>query len=158
MMTANTRMYMNGMIRLCLDGKEGNDLYGRLYTPYEREGRKFSDLGDMLMCLESVLEYRGFPQTTFEYRDFRRKGKTNRSCNEKPAVVRSPESIKRETGLLDTVTLYVTSRQNGTVQGRITFQSTGNMYQYDSDLNLLQMIEQKAGKNTEVFHQEVSSY
>ena len=62
--------HQNGTIRICVDRLEGNRAGGRVLSQRLTAPMAFSDLGSLLLQLESLLERQNFPQAFQRMRSF----------------------------------------------------------------------------------------
>lgn len=140
-MNIEKKSYECAAIRVCVDIYEAFCIRGKIHSPFWEKGIAFHDVASFLIALENLSEDRGFPDPMFKHRSFQSLHK-NEDRNEEAKVVRSVEQIEKEYGEKETMRLFITGRRNAGIQGYFVCLSTGNIYKYSSELQLLQRMEQ----------------
>lgn len=140
-MNIEKKSYEYAAIRVCVDDYETSSIRGKVHSPFWEKGIEFQDVTSFLIALENLAEDRGFPDPMYKHRKFKSLSKKE-SRKEEAKVVRSIEQIEKEYGEKDTMRLFITGRRNAGIQGYFVCLSTGNVYKYSSELQLLQCMEQ----------------
>ncbi len=135
------KSYEYTAIRVCVDAYGAFTMRGRIYSPFSEKEISFQDVATFLVVLENLVEDRGFPDAMFKHRKFQSLQETV-DRKEEAKIVRTIEDIEKEHGEKDTFRLFITGRRNAGIQGHFVCLSTGNVYRYSSELQLLQCIEE----------------
>lgn len=128
-------------IRICVDSYGATWIQGKIHSPFSEKEIAFQDVTTLLVVLENLAEDRGFPDPMYKHRKFPSLEKKEGRKGE-AKVVRSIEEMEKKYGEKDTMRLFITGRRNAGIQGHFVCLSTGNVYQYSSELQLLQYMEQ----------------
>lgn len=135
------------IVRVCVDGFEDYDFYGRLESPLLGSVKFFGVL-DLIGRLEGFYNDVKFPQSTFQLRTFTdspvhgRRHKPGSGVSSVPFSTRKPvEGYQEAPGSLATFTVHVLFRQNATWQGNITWQEQNCRRKFQSTLELLRLME-----------------
>ena len=133
--------HQNGAIRICVDRMEGNRAGGRVLSQRLTAPMVFSDLGSLLLQLESLLERQNFPQAFQRMRSF------TKETPEYPAGLLPEGAMEAETvaaarGQAATFVLRVLTRQNATWQGVLEWLEGEQRNSFSSDLEFLKLLEQ----------------
>ena len=135
------KSYEYTAIRVCVDAYGMFCMQGKIHSPFSEQEISFQDVTTFLVALEKLAEDRGFPEPMFKHRKFQSLQK--KECEKEAAnIVRTIEAIEKEHGEKETIRLFITGRRNAGIQGHFVCLSTGNLYQYSSELQLLQLMEQ----------------
>lgn len=138
-MTEKGYTYKNAVIRLCLD-RVGPKMTvdAKLYSLHKKEGVPFHDFPTLLMEVEKILDIRGFPSACCQLREFTYSEQKN-FWKEKAPIYYSIEEFNRKRGEIATYYLYITSRKNVTWKGYIVSSYNGEVKNFDSELELMQL-------------------
>ena len=128
-------------IRICLDKKSNNTISGSIHSPFCKDPIVFQDVVTFFIGLEQIVEERGFPEPVFKHRSFSNI-KKDTSKKEVGKIVRSMEEIEQEYGKCETLQFYVTGRKYAGLQGHFVCLSSGIVYKYKSELELLHLLEE----------------
>lgn len=134
------------IVRVCVDGFEDYDFYGRLESPL-LGSIPFSGVLDLIGRLESFYNDVKYPQSTFQLRSFtdqpvrRRRRKPDKSPGIVSFTARKPVEYKEEQGSLATFTVHVMFRQNATWQGNVRWIERDRQCRFKSTLELLRLME-----------------
>lgn len=136
--------HQNGAIRICVDRMEGNRAGGRVLSQRLTAPMVFSDLGSLLLQLESLLERQNFPQAFQRMRSF------TKETPEYPAGLLPEGAMEAETvaaarGQAATFVLRVLTRQNATWQGVLEWLEEGRRDSFSSDLEFLKLVQTHLG-------------
>ncbi len=129
--------YCNTGITVCIDKSNKSILSGRLLCPIIPHPRYFTDVGSMLLQIESILDAVGYPCAFQRLRSFSdglpKHVKPNYSAKVIPIL---PEQKKGE---LLTVVVRINSRQNASWQG-IAETEDGKVFKFQSCLMFLKLL------------------
>lgn len=127
-------------IGVCIEKTEQGTFYGTVHTPYHKENDVFHDVVELLLLLDTISEERGFPHAMYRNRSLKKNGLPEESTKE-GKLWRTNEQMKRSYEKTATFLVYVTGRKYGSLQGRIVCQGTGKVIAYQSELELMHLIE-----------------
>ena len=127
-------------LRVCVDHAEGGHLSGLVYSQRLTEPLPFTDVGNLLLRLDEVLDTQNFPQAFQRTRSF-----TGRK-EAVPAAAGPEEGMPAETvaqahGLFYTFEISVTSRRNASWQGLVDWLDGEARQEFSSALELIKLIE-----------------
>ena len=130
----------DGLLRVCVDGAGGRVFSRRVKEPFA-----FSDLGDLLLKVERLLETQDYPQASQVMRTFRPgKGRPERTPW-LPDDGMPWEAVMAAKGAKLTFDLQITSRRNTTWQGLVHW-ADGGRTPFDNDLAFLRIVAQALGQ------------
>ena len=129
--------YNTAVFKLCLDSKTSGKIAGQRL----REPIPFSDLPEMLLKIDYVMDMQDYPRAFQRKRQFEiaEKKVSDIPYAASPDDMMSAESVEGCSGGLVTLMLQVMTRQNSTWQGTVTANS--ERFIFESVLNLLEVIE-----------------
>ena len=133
--------HQNGAIRICVDRLEGNRAGGRVLSQRLTAPMAFSDLGSLLLQLESLLERQNFPQAFQRMRSFT-KETPEYPAGLLPEGAMAAEAVTAARGETATFVLRVLTRQNATWQGVLEWLEGEQRNSFSSDLEFLKLLEQ----------------
>lgn len=143
---------MNGKseIGLSIEKIDNNTFCGTVHTPYHKEDDIFHDVVELLLLLDKISEERGFPNTMYKKRSLVKKVVSEKNVQQSN-LCRTNDQMSEFYKKTATFMLYITSRKHGSLQGHLICQGTGNTIKYQSELELVQLIERhwKDGTNKE---------
>lgn len=129
--------------RICVDGSQCGRISGRVFSQRLLAPISFSDISDLLLKLEEVLDVQKFPQAFERTRSFTE----IRLCD--PAVIAdslehgmSRETVEAQSGAFGTFLLFVITRRNTTWQGHLDWLDGSPQEHYNSVLELLKLADQ----------------
>ena len=129
----------NGIV-LCIDRVEAkNQISGRFYHRYQREGTAFRNTEQMLFGFEQFFDRIQFPYPTTSERTFQERAVEEKVSQER-AEKMSDEELLRKHGELGTFVVRVQHRENSSWQGRITWMEKNRTLYFRSAWELLKMI------------------
>ncbi len=127
------------LMSICIDKDQNHEKQGRFYHRYSAEPVVFTDLNDLLIIADRLMDRIDYPQASMRSRTFF-DGKGDRI--EKGAErVRSSDEILSETGKKATFIVNVQYRQNATWQGKVLWAETEKSCNFRSALELLKLID-----------------
>lgn len=132
--------HQNGAIRICVDRMEENRASGRVFSQRLTAPIVFSDLGGLLLQLESLLEKQNFPQAFQRMRSFTSEAPTY-PAGLLPENAMIPETVEQARGGKATFVLRILTRQNATWQGMLEWLEGERRDSFSSDLEFLKLLE-----------------
>ena len=127
------------LMSICIDENQNHEKQGRFYHRYSVEPVLFSDLNNLLILADRIMDKIDYPQASTRSRNFCDTGKNMR---EKGAErVKSTDEILNETGKKATFVVNVQYRQNATWQGKVMWAEAGKSCNFRSALELLKLID-----------------
>ena len=127
------------LMSICIDEGENHKKRGRCYHRYSVRPIVFTDLNDLLITADRLMDRIGYPQASTRSRNFFDIG---RDITEKGAKqVRTADDILNESGKKATFVVNVQYRQNATWQGKVLWAEAGRSCNFRSALELLKLID-----------------
>ena len=127
------------LINICVDGDLEGKPQIRLYSRYARDAVTLTDLNQLLMESERLMDRIGYPQTSMRGRSFN--GMRQSTAKKGAERVRTADEILNEAGKKATFVVNVQYRQNATWQGKVLWAETGKSCNFRSALELLKLID-----------------
>ena len=126
-------------ILLCIDSYENKNLMGRLYHPYIKGVRGFSNVMQLLLIAEGLFDIMDFPQPFETIRRFWKHPMTNEfECQtENESEIMTPPP-----GKLANFQLRVVFRQNASWQGSLAWLDQNKEESFRSVLELLMLLNE----------------
>ena len=132
--------HQNGDIYICVDRLEGDRAGGRIFSRRLAAPMDFSDLGGLLLCVETLLERQNFPQAFQRMRSFTRKA-PGHPADCLPEGAMSANAVMDARGEVVTVVLRILTRRNTTWQGTLECVERGERDIFFSELEFLERME-----------------
>lgn len=128
-------------LRVCVDHAGGGYLSGLVYSQRVTEPIPFTDIGNLLLRLDEVLDAQNFPQAFQRSRSFTgRKDPVPAAAD--PSEGMSAETVTDAHGLVYTFEVSVTSRRNASWQGMVDWLDGEAKQEFSSALELIKLIEE----------------
>ncbi|MTQ95621.1 hypothetical protein GMD88_02505 [Pseudoflavonifractor sp. BIOML-A6] len=128
-------------LRVCVDHAGGGYLSGLVYSQRVTEPIPFTDIGNLLLRLDEVLEAQNFPQAFQRSRNFTgRKDPVPAAAD--PSEGMSADTVTDAHGLVYTFEVSVTSRRNASWQGMVDWLDGEGRQEFSSALELIKLIEE----------------
>lgn len=124
-------------LQICVDSYEDKAIAGMLYHTSLPSGARFSNLMQLLLCIEHILDGMEFPRASTEKRRFT-KGSTEFSLGDD-----DPDT--RRSGLLGTFYVRMMFRQNTSWQGSVLWKEGGSELVFRSTLELMLLLDSALG-------------
>lgn len=134
--------HQNGVLRVCVDRIEEGRASGRVYSQRLAAPLPFSSMGGLLLQLERLLEEQNFPQASQRLRTFGGAVPV-RAEAVLPEGAMDAGEVAGARGEIATFALNILSRRNATWQGRLDWLDGGPAQVFSSDLELLDLVEQR---------------
>ena len=143
--------YNESALRVCVDGVDGDKLWGRVFSMRLSAPIPFGDLGDFVMKMDQVMDEQNFPQSFQRKREFKA-GKKKRGLGQVfKALEGEPltaDVVNAAKGQLATFTVRVLTRQNASWQGHIIWDGEAGVIDFSSELDMVQIVLAKlSGQN-----------
>ncbi len=148
--------YISNKIFICVDGLEDGLFKGRVYHEQLKKEAGFSELGGMLVLVDSMMDEFQFPEASTSTRYFgqkKRKSEGGEVLVEKPVIPDGEEGRETaENGSKATFMVRVQYRQNSTWQGSVKWLENNEEMKFRSALELIKMMDQamSAEKNRDM--------
>ena len=131
--------HQNGVIRICVDRLEGEQIGGRVLSQRLTAPMDFSDLGSLLLQLEALLERQNFPQAFQRIRSFT--GSVQEHAESLlPEGALTKEAVERARGKMATFVLHILTRRNATWQCVLEWLEGERRAWFSSELELLKAL------------------
>ncbi len=136
--------YHGAALQVCVDKNEQGRLSGWVASGRLKEPLPFSDMGHLILQMESVFEFQNFPQAFQRTRSFTADKKG--PCSVPQAAESSEdgmsiEAVSAHSGALGCFTVRVNSRRNATWQGLVCFGQGEPEQPFESDLDLIHLAQ-----------------
>lgn len=129
----------NGVV-LCVDNlSENREIVGWLYHAYSREMLPFSNIDEVLFCMEQLYDGLKFPYPTTNTRSFFTKSSRNYLRQERIKIMKDEELLSQH-GDLGSFIIRVQHRQNSSWQGRITWMEQDKTLYFRSIWEMIKLI------------------
>ena len=139
-MTTTKIDHQNGVLRICVDRLERNRVGGRVFSQRLTAPMPFSDLGELLLQLETLLEQQNFPQAFQRMRSFTGAAPED-PAGLLPTGAMTAEAVAEAKGEQATFVLRILTRQNATWQGVLEWLEGDQRNNFSSDLEFLKLLE-----------------
>lgn len=127
-------------LRVCINSSEDNHFSGLVYSQRLTQPLPFSDLGNLILRLDEVLDRQNFPQAFQRPRTFASTVSTVPAAAS-PEAGMSADEVARASGLKGTFIICVTSRRNSSWQGWIDWMDGTPHESFSSALEFLRLAE-----------------
>ena len=107
------------LMNICVDGRVGGELSGRIYHGYQEEPVKFSNIIELIREAEALFDRISFPQASTKARSFAEEEGSRARTIPRPERVLSAEEVLHHAGKAGTFVTNVRFRQNATWQGEV---------------------------------------
>lgn len=129
-------------VRICIDERGEGRLAGRVYGTMLADALVFRDFGELMLGIDAAFDKQGLPQAFQTKRTFKEGGERSAfSYNSAPDILCAPQQVLAMRGEIDTLDVWVTSRQNTSWQGRVTTAAGEVIGNFASDLALLRLLD-----------------
>ena len=149
MMKEKLNISASNIVNVCIDNIDGVERSGRFYCYYSEEPIFFRSIHELFRYMERFMNELNFPQSSTELRTY--EDKQQKPANEKKISFILPGClwILEQRGSIDTLAVYVRYRQSATWQGSVYHMKNNEREDFNSELDLLKIIEncQNSTKN-----------
>ena len=129
------------MVMVCVDGVENGDIYGRYFHRYKKEETFFPDSATLIIEMERFYDDIGYPQAAIKTRKFIERKGGRIPAKEHMAVISDSQTLMQFRGKLATFLVGVTSRQNASWQGQVTWADKNITKNFRSTLELIKLMD-----------------
>lgn len=129
------------MVMVCVDGVENGDIYGRYFHRYKKEETFFPDSATLVIELERFYDAIGYPQAATKTRKFMERKGGRIPAKEHMVVISDGQDLIQLRGNLATFLVGVTSRQNASWQGQVTWADKNITKNFRSTLELIKLMD-----------------
>ena len=129
------------MVMVCVDGVENEDIYGRYFHRYKKEETFFPDSATLIIEMERFYDAIGYPQAATKTRKFMERKGGRIPAKEHMAVISDGQDLIQLRGNLATFLVGVTSRQNASWQGQVTWADKNITKNFRSTLELIKLMD-----------------
>lgn len=128
-------------LRVCIDGTEHGGFQGRVLGRRLSEPLHFSDISEMVLKLDALMDVQKFPQAFQRIRSFTEKEQPAVPAVRSKAELSSAEEVEAARGEVATFLLQVFSRQNASWQGRIDWLDGTPAQEFHSTLECMKLMD-----------------
>ena len=130
--------HYDAAIQVCVDRVEEGRFSGRMASRRFTAPIPFTDVGNLLLQVEEVLNRQNFPQAFERARTFVPRGEGSLPVAADLKSGMTPEEVDNASGAVDTFRLYIITRRNATWQGFLEW-SDGTRQEFSSALEFLKL-------------------
>lgn len=131
----------NSALQICVD-TVGKSLFGgRIYSQRLKEPLPFSNMTELLLQIENLLDAQNFPQAFQRARTFRPRKETLALAAARPEEGISAQEVSDAAGEYMTFTVNIISRRSSTWQGRIDWHDGSPAEDFSSALEFMRMAD-----------------
>ncbi|MCL1982860.1 MAG: hypothetical protein FWG53_07250 [Clostridiales bacterium] len=124
-------------ILICVDSYEDSCIEGSVFHGSFKDGRRFSNLMQLLLTIEDILDDTGFPKATTEKRRFN----TFKQIDRETKIVDGRLDFEALKGKLATFRLKIIFRHNASWQGSVAWMEDNDEEPFRSALELLMLMD-----------------
>ena len=135
------------MVRVCVDGVENGDIYGRYFHRYKKEETFFPDSATLVIEMERFYDAIGYPQAATKTRKFMEREREKVPAKEHMTVIYDSQTLMQFRGKLATFLVGVTSRQNASWQGDVVWMEQKIRKHFCSDMELVVFVDDAVKKS-----------
>lgn len=135
--------HYDAALRLCVDRAESGQIQGRIVSRRLTAPVPFSDIGNMILQVEEILNQQNFPQAFQRTRTFRHIPSHAIPVSEDLASGMSQEAVEHAQGATATFSLYVLTRRSATWQGKLDYLDGSAPVPFSSVLELIKLIDKR---------------
>lgn len=139
--------YGKAAIGICIEKVENEDFSGTVQSPYHKENIIFHGVVELLLLLDEISEERGFPNAMYKNRSLRKKAVSKKDIIQRK-LLHAKGQMNKFCEATATFILYITSRKYGSLQGHIICLDTGKVVKYQSELELVHLMEKHWNNET----------
>lgn len=132
----------------CVDQHTADQITGRIYHAYSRQGVPVASLDELLFSMECFFDRLGFPFPGTNQRMFRKRSEEPIKKERMIRVMKEEELLSRH-GDIGTFIIRVQHRQNSSWQGLVTWTEGEETVPFRSVLELIKMIDGAVEKSQE---------
>ena len=134
--------YPLNSFRICVDSIE-NCMMGRAFSPLKKEEISFSELGELVIKMDELFDFMGYPQAFQDKRSFVTKKNQWNLYKGIPKSVLEQNAIFDKKGILITLDILVITRKNSSWQGEIYDEEGNFIHQFTGEVDLLNEISNR---------------
>lgn len=136
------------LINICVDGREGSEFHGRLFSRLSSKEQPFGGVSSLMMTMHDFFDSINFPQASTEVRSFH-KPRQEPAAKKDTAPLMTDNDITEQRGEMATFIVRVQYRQNATWQGSVLWAERNLGQEFRSALELLKLIDSALGESDE---------
>lgn len=139
--------YGKAAIGICIEKVENEDFSGTVQSPYHKENIIFGGVVELLLLLDEISEERGFPNAMYKNRSLKKKAVSKKDIIQRK-LLHTEWQMNKSCEATATFILYITGRKYGSLQGHIICLDTGKVVKYQSELELVCLMEKHWNNET----------
>ena len=133
--------FREAALRVCVDGRERGGFQGRVCGRRLSEPLEFSDISDLVLKVDALMDVQKFPQAFQRIRSFRDKELPEIPAAQSREELSSAEAVENARGELATFLLQVRSRQSASWQGVIDWMDGCPPQEFSSTLEFMKFMD-----------------
>lgn len=135
--------YRAAALRICVDTAENGRVSGRIYSQRLRAPMAFTDVGNLLVQVDTLLDVQKFPQAFQRIRTFTSAPPPGVPAALSPEEMLSPETVDAAQGERATFLIHITTRQSATWQGFVDWLDGSPKQTFSSALELMKFMDER---------------
>ena len=135
--------HYDAALRLCVDRAESGQVKGRIVSRRLTAPIPFSDIGNLILQVEEILNQQNFPQAFQRTRTFRHVPPHAIPVSQDLDSGMSQEEVEAARGIAATFNLYVLTRRSTTWQGKLDCLDGSAPLSFSSVLELIKLIDER---------------
>lgn len=135
--------HYDAALRLCVDRAENGQVQGRIVSRRLTAPIPFTDIGNLILQVEEILNQQNFPQAFQRTRTFRHVPPHAIPVSQDLSSGMSSEEVEAAHGAVDTFSLFVLTRRSTTWQGKLDYLDGSAPASFSSVLELIKMIDER---------------
>lgn len=133
--------HVTNIFRVCINNNQGNQISGVIYGRQLNDPIPFSDIGNLLLVLDEIMDAYDFPKAFHRKRSFELSpGSAGFTSDESKDFI-DEETFASAAGTIATVDISVLTRQNATWQGFLDWRDGRPKESFGSALELIRQID-----------------
>jgi len=135
--------YNEQALRMCIDGADGDKVWGRVFSMRLSQPVDFTDLSDFVMKMDAIMDAQNFPQSFQRKRAFKVPAGRSREAHLQAALegeAMTEAEVEAANGLCATLVVRVLARQNASWQGHVAMPGHSGLVDFSSELDFVEIV------------------
>lgn len=135
--------FREAALRICVDHSAGGSCRGRVLGRRLSAPLEFSDISDLVLKVDALMDVQKFPQAFQRIRSFKEKELPSVPAAHSREELSSAEAVDSAAGEVTTFLLQVRSRQNASWQGVLDWLDGGALHEFHSTLEFMKLVDSR---------------
>ena len=135
--------YNEQALRMCIDGTDGDKVWGRVFSMRLSRPVDFVDLSDFVVKMDAIMDAQNFPQSFQRKRAFKVPAGRRREAHILAAlegVAMQEAEVEAAQGSRATLVVRVLTRQNASWQGHVAVPGRSGVLEFSSELGFVEIV------------------